>query len=125
VILSPMPENPEEFKLYARDVVRHPLTARLVTISACYGAGLRTYAGEGMVGLAWAFLRAGAHAVIGTLWQADDGATPLIMDRLYAELQAGAPPEAALRSAKLALIHSPSVYRKPLYWGAFQLYAGS
>jgi len=125
VILSPMPGKSEEFKLYARDVVRHPLTARLVTISACYGAGVRTYAGEGMVGLAWAFLRAGAHNVIGTLWQADDGATPLLMDHLYAELQAGAAPEAALRSAKLALIHSPSVYRKPLYWGAFQLYAGS
>jgi CHAT domain-containing protein len=125
VILSPTPQNPEDFKLYARDIVHHPLQARLVTISACYGAGLRTYAGEGLVGLAWAFLRAGAHNVIGALWQADDAATPLLMDRLYGELAAGATPDAALRAAKLSLIHSSSVYRKPFYWGAFQLYAGS
>jgi CHAT domain-containing protein len=63
--------------------------------------------------------------VIGALWQADDAATPLLMDRLYEELQAGATPDAALRTAKLSLIHSSSVYRKPFYWGAFQLYAGS
>jgi CHAT domain-containing protein len=125
VILSPAPQDPEDFKLYARDIVHHPLQARLVTISACYGSGLRTYAGEGLVGLAWAFLRAGAHNVIGALWQADDAATPLLMDRLYGELQAGATPDAALRTAKLSLIHSSSVYRKPLYWAAFQLYAGS
>jgi CHAT domain-containing protein len=125
VILSPAPQDSEDFKLYARDIVHHPLQARLVTISACYGSGLRTYAGEGLVGLAWAFLRAGAHNVIAALWQADDAATPLLMDRLYGELQAGAAPDAALRTAKLSLIHSSSVYRKPFYWGAFQLYAGS
>lgn len=125
VILSPTPNNPDDFKLYARDIVHHPLNARLVTISACYGSGLRAYAGEGLVGLAWAFLRAGAHNVIGALWQADDAATPLLMDRLYGELSAGATPDAALRTAKLSLIHSSSVYRKPLYWAAFQLYAGS
>ena len=125
VILSPASNNPEDFKLYARDIVHHALNARLVTISACYGSGVRTYAGEGLVGLAWAFLRAGAHNVIGALWQVDDAATPLLMDRLYGELSAGATPDAALRTAKLSLIHSSSVFRKPLYWGAFQLYAGS
>jgi CHAT domain-containing protein len=125
VVLSPPPGSPEDFKLYARDIVQHPLHARLVTISACYGSGVRTYAGEGLVGLAWAFLRAGSHNVIGTLWQADDASTPLLMDRLYGELQAGKTPDSALRAAKLSLIHSPGAYRKPFYWGAFQLYAGS
>jgi CHAT domain-containing protein len=125
VVLSPSLRDPEDFKLYARDIVQHPLHARLVTISACYGSGLRTYAGEGLVGLAWAFLRAGSHNVIGALWQADDASTPLLMDRLYSELEAGKRPDAALRAAKLSLIHSPNVYRKPFYWGVFQLYAGS
>jgi len=32
---------------------------------------------------------------------------------------------AALRIAKLSLIHSSSVSRRPLFWGAYQLYAGS
>ena len=125
VILSPPPAEPEDFKLYARDIVRHPLHARLVTISACYGSGLRTYAGEGIVGLAWAFLRAGSHNVIGALWQADDASTPILMDRLYGELAAGKAPDLALRAAKLSLIHSSGVYRKPFYWAVFQLYAGS
>jgi CHAT domain-containing protein len=47
------------------------------------------------------------------------------MDQLYAGLQAGESPDVALRTAKLSLIHSPSVYRKPFYWAPFQLYAGS
>jgi len=86
---------------------------------------VRAYAGEGLVGLAWVFLRAGSHNVIGALWQADDASTPLLMDRLYAELQTGKTPDVALRSAKLSLIRSTSVYRKPFYWAPFQLYAGS
>jgi CHAT domain-containing protein len=125
VILSPPPGDPAGFKLYARDIMRCPLHAELVTISACYGSGLRAYAGEGMVGLSWAFLRAGAHNVIGALWAVNDASTPLLMDRLYGELEAGRTPEEALRNAKLSLIHSPAVYRKPLYWGALQLYTGS
>jgi CHAT domain-containing protein len=125
VVLSPPPGDPENFKLYARDIMRYPLHARLVTISACYGSGLRAYAGEGLVGLSWAFLRAGAHNVIGALWEVNDASTPLLMDKLYGELAAGSSPDAALRAAKLSLIHSPAVYRKPLYWAGFQLYTGS
>jgi CHAT domain-containing protein len=34
-------------------------------------------------------------------------------------------PDAALRSAKLSLIRSTGVPRKPFFWAAFQLYAGS
>jgi CHAT domain-containing protein len=125
VVLSPPSQHPETFKLYARDIMRYPLHAKLVTISACYGSGLRAYAGEGLVGLSWAFLRAGSHNVIGALWEVNDASTPLLMDRLYAELEAGHTPDESLRMAKLSLIHSPGVYRKPLYWGGFQLYAGS
>jgi CHAT domain-containing protein len=124
-VLSPPPGNPDNFKLYARDIMRYPLHARLVTISACYGSGLRSYAGEGLVGLSWAFLRAGAHNVIGALWEVNDASTPLLMGRLYGDLDAGSSPDAALRAAKLSLIHSPAVYRKPLYWAGFQLYTGS
>ncbi len=125
IVLSPPRERSEDFKLYARDIVKQPLNANLVTISTCYSSGARTYAGEGLVGLAWVFLRAGAHNVIGALWQADDASTPLLMDKLYAELQVGKPPDVALRAAKLSLIRSANVYRKPFYWAPFQLYAGS
>jgi len=125
VVLSAEPPHPDHFKLYARDIIRHRLHAQLVTISTCYGSGQRAYAGEGLVGLSWAFLRAGAHNVIAALWEANDASTPLLMDKLYTGLNDGDDPETALRAAKLSLIHSQGVYRKPLYWAAFQLYAGS
>jgi CHAT domain-containing protein len=125
VILSKVPGENDSFKLYARDIIQHPLRADLVTISTCYGAGARAYTGEGLVGLAWAFLRAGAHNVIGALWEVSDASTPLLMDQLYDELKKGRSPEAALRSAKLSLLHSGGVFRKPFYWAPFQLYTGT
>jgi CHAT domain-containing protein/tetratricopeptide (TPR) repeat protein len=125
IVLSPSPEHPDRYKLYARDIVHQGIHADLVTISACKGSGVRAYAGEGLVGLSWAFLRAGSHNVIGALWNVDDAATPQLMDQLYRELRRGDGPDTALRDAKLSLIHSGGVYRKPLYWAAFQLYAGS
>ena len=125
VLLSRTSERPDDFKLYARDIVHLPLHAELVTISTCYGSGIKSYAGEGLVGLSWAFLRAGSHNVIGAMWAVSDASTPLLMDHLYSSLEQGSEPDVALRAAKLALAHSKGVYRKPLYWGAFQLYAGS
>ena len=109
-------------KLYAREVMDIPLTADLVTVSACRGVGLRTYSGEGLVGFAWAFLRAGARHVIAGLWDVNDQSTAALMDVLYRELAAGKPPAAALRAAKLSLIASPGNLRKPYYWAPFQLY---
>ena len=109
-------------KLYAREVMDVPLTADLVTVSACRGVGLRTYSGEGLVGFAWAFLRAGAGHVIAGLWDVNDQSTAALMDVLYRELAAGKPPAAALRAAKLSLIASPGNLRKPYYWAPFQLY---
>jgi CHAT domain-containing protein/Tfp pilus assembly protein PilF len=125
VILSKASAEQDSFKLYARDIIRHPLHAELVTISTCYGAGSRAYTGEGLVGLSWAFLRAGAHNVIGALWEVSDASTPHLMDQLYDELKQGRSPEAALRSAKLSLLHSDGVFRKPFYWAPFQLYTGT
>jgi CHAT domain-containing protein/Flp pilus assembly protein TadD len=124
VILSKASAEEDSFKLYARDIIHHPLHAELVTISTCYGAGSRAYTGEGLVGLSWAFLRAGAHNVIGALWDVSDTSTPRLMDQLYGELKQGRSPEAALRSAKLSLLHSEH-FRKPFYWAPFQLYTGT
>jgi CHAT domain-containing protein len=101
------------------------LRAKLVTISACYGAGTRAYSGEGLVGLSWAFLRAGAHHVIAALWEVNDASTPQLMDALYGELERRPDPVLALRAAKLAMLHSKGVYRRPFYWAAFQVYSGS
>jgi CHAT domain-containing protein len=124
IVLSKSATETDSFKLYARDIVNHHLHADLVTISACYSAGERAYSGEGLVGLAWAFLRAGAHNVIAGLWDVTDASTEQLMDRFYDELDKGATPDAALRAAKLSLLHG-SPFHNPFYWAPFQLYTGS
>jgi len=124
VVLSRATSEEDSFKLYARDIVKQPLRAELVTISTCYGAGSRAYTGEGLVGLSWAFLRAGAHNVIGALWEVSDVSTPALMEQMYQEIGEGKPPESALRDAKLSFLRG-TAYRKPFYWAPFQLYTGS
>jgi CHAT domain-containing protein len=125
IVLSRSSPEDDSFRLYARDIIQRPLHADLVTISACYGAGSRAYSGEGLVGLSWAFLRAGAHNVIGALWDVSDASTPLLMDRMYTEIRNGKRPEEALRLAKLSLLHSDNAFRRPFYWAPFQFYTGS
>ena len=114
------------YKLFARDIVGQHLTARLVTISSCHGAGTRAYSsGEGLVGLAWAFLRAGAEQVIAALWEVDDAATVKLMNHMYARIRRGSDPAVALRDAKRALIHSGTSQQKPRYWAPFVIYGAA
>jgi CHAT domain-containing protein len=128
VILSKEPAS-DTYKLYARDIVTRHLTAELVTISACNGSGTRAYSGEGLVGLSWAFVRAGAHNVIAALWEVSNApSTALLMDSFYKGLSHGQDPATALRDAKLSFLRSSSansVFKKPYYWAPFQLYKGS
>src|SRR5204863_4457571 len=85
--------------LSARDIIGTHLSAELVTVSSCNSAGGRSYAGEGQVGLAWAFLRAGARRVVAAQWNVNDSATPRLMDGMYAALGQGRDPADALREA--------------------------
>lgn len=113
------------YSLSARDVMNVPLRADLVTLSACRSAGARMYSGEGLVGLSWAFLRAGARNVVAGLWDVNDMSTANLMSDFYSRLTRGAAPADALREAKLKLLHSAAATRKPFYWGPFQMYTGS
>lgn len=109
-------------KLYARDVMATSLTADLVTVSACRGAGIRLYSGEGLVGFSWAFLHAGARNVIAGLWDVNDQSTSKLMDALYREIAAGKDAATALHTAKLELVRTNGNLRKPYYWAPFQHY---
>jgi CHAT domain-containing protein len=122
IVLSKSSADENSFKLYARDIIQHPIDAKLVTISACYGNGTRFYAGEGLVGLSWAFLHAGAQRVIGALWEVSDESTPRLMDGLYQGIAEGKSPAVSLHNAKLALLHSQSRFSLPFYWATFQIY---
>jgi CHAT domain-containing protein len=109
------------FRLYARDVAEMPLSADLVTISACRGAGTRALSGEGLVGFAWAFFQAGARNVVTSLWDANDESTTELMGRFYQGVENHRTYATALRDAKLSMLQSK--YRKPYYWAPFQLYS--
>lgn len=122
IVLSP--DKDDSYKLYARDVIKKPIHAEIVIISACYGAGDRTYSGEGLVGLAWAFTRAGAHQVVAALWEAEDAVTPTLMNDFYNELKSGKSAAEALRAAKIKMLHSGSLNARPYYWASLQLYSG-
>lgn len=111
-------------KLSVKEVLSTPVHADLVTISACYSAGARTYQGEGLVGFAWAFLQSGARDVIAGLWDVSDYSSPRLMRDLYAGLAKSESSADALRAAKLQLIRTGK-YANPYYWGAFQLYEGA
>ena len=116
---------PGASKLYARDVADEPLHAELVTISACRSAGERTYAGEGLVGFAWAFLRAGAKRVVAGLWDVDDRSTADLMGQFYAGIAAGRDPADALRRAKLSILSRGGRAAAPYYWAPFELFTAS
>jgi CHAT domain-containing protein len=122
IVLSKDSAQDNSFKLYARVIKDQKLRADLVTISACYSAGERSYSREGLVGLSWAFLAAGAHNVVAALWDVSDASTVQLMDKFYDELNRGASPDAALRTAKLSLLRGRE-FHNPFYWAPFQLYA--
>jgi CHAT domain-containing protein/tetratricopeptide (TPR) repeat protein len=119
IILTPE-KSSGDFRLYARQLAAMKLHADLVTLSACQGAGAKAVPGEGLVGLTWALLSAGAHNVVAGLWNVPDKASAQLMDGFYSSLQKGGTPEQALRSAKLAMLRRKA---PPYYWAAFQLYS--
>jgi CHAT domain-containing protein len=123
IVLSKVAGN--SYKLYAHAIEDVPLQADVVTLSACYSAGSRWYQGEGIVGLGWAFLHAGAHHVVASLWAVDDASTPQLMDDFYGELSQDKPASQALRDAKLNMLHAGGQRRKPYYWASLQVYTGS
>ena len=120
IILSP---HNGGYKLYAREVGDLRLEPDVVTISACRSAGAKAYSGEGLIGFAWAFLEAGARNVVAGIWNVDDAAAPRLMEEFYKQWRAGARPAAALRQAKLKLMREGGAFRKPYYWGPFEVFS--
>lgn len=109
------------YKLYARDIMNMPIRADLVTISACRSAGIRAYAGEGLIGFSWAFLQAGARAVVAGLWDVSDTSTQALMGEFYGGIASRNDTVWAMRRAKLSLLNQPA-YQKPYFWAPFQVY---
>jgi CHAT domain-containing protein/Tfp pilus assembly protein PilF len=100
------------------EVTRLQLNADLVVLSACETGKGRLYAGEGVTGLARAFLYAGSRGVVCSLWAVDDRETATFMAHLYGGLKDGQAAADALRAAKLAMIRAN---KPPVFWAPFIL----
>lgn len=112
-------------RLSAAEVLAGPrLRAELVALSACRSGVSRVLRGDEPLGLVRAFLGAGAHAVLVTLWEVEDEPARLLMEHFYAALtHENAHPAAALRAAQQALRAEPA-YADPAHWAAYVLVEG-
>jgi tetratricopeptide (TPR) repeat protein/CHAT domain-containing protein len=100
------------------EVTNLKLNADLVVLSACRSGQGRLYNGEGVHGLARAFLHAGSKGVVCSLWSVDDKETADFMAAFYGRLKDGRSAADALRETRLDMIHAG---KAPLYWAPFVL----
>ena len=110
----------EDGILRVPDVFNLDLDADLVVLSACQTGLGKLVKGEGMVGLTRSFLYAGSSRIAVSLWEVNDMAIAELMESFYHGMRGGAPPAAALRAAKLAMLASARpAYRHPYFWAPF------
>ena len=109
----------EDFLLTMADVLGAKLHAKLVVLSCCH-SGQGPIKAEGVVGIARAFLGAGARSVIATLWAIDDEATLEFMRHFYGHLVAGKSASKALHQAMKCLRESEQ-YKAVKHWAPFVL----
>ena len=88
----------EEYLLRMSDISKVQLRAKLVVLSCCH-SGRGQITGEGVVGIARAFLGSGARSVLVALWAIDDKATETFMSRFYKHLVRGESASESLHEA--------------------------
>lgn len=114
--------------LEVHEILGMSLNAELVTLSACdtgMGSGYfnELPAGDEFIGLTRAFLLAGSHSVLATLWQVDDRSTVELMEGFYSRLnQSSSANDLATALAQVQRQLRKSVnYKHPFYWAPFVL----
>ena len=95
----------EYYILKMSDVQAVRLRARIVVLSCCH-SGRGEVKSEGVVGIARAFLAAGARSVLVSLWAISDEATMEFMKSFYQCLTGGASASVALHQAMKTLRNS-------------------
>ncbi len=115
----------EDGRLEANEIMGMDLKADLAILSACQSASGRVGAGEGLIGMSWAFFVAGCPTTVVSQWNVDSGSSRQLMVDFHRSLlrqsSSGLPPPTtalALRQAALRLQQS-SLFRHPFYWAPF------
>jgi CHAT domain-containing protein len=115
IALAPSPQD--DGLLTAEEILKLPLKAELVVLSAC-DTGRGRITGDGVIGLSRSLLTAGARNVLVSLWAVPDTPTTALMTEFYRQITAGRGKAQALRQAILALKQQEP---NPLAWAAFTL----
>ena len=124
ILLSPnlggsKPPKKKDFLLTMADVLNAKLEAKLVVLSCCH-SGRGKIKAEGVVGLARAFLGAGARSVIASLWAIDDKATLAFMRHFYEHLVKGQSASKSLHEA-MKMMRESDDFNAVEYWAPFML----
>jgi len=121
------PDARNDGRLEVHEILRLPLQASLVTLSACVtGLGSGYFnalpAGDEFVGLTRAFLLAGSQSVLSTLWEVDDRSTVELMEGFYGQEKTAtaANPAQSLAIIQRGLRRTPE-FSHPFYWAPFVL----
>ena len=109
----------DNYLLTMADVLSVNLRARLVVLSCCH-SGRGKIKAEGVVGIARAFLGAGARSVLVSLWAIDDEATLEFMKNFYQHLREGESSSKALNKAMKSMRESDR-FSAVKYWAPFVL----
>jgi CHAT domain-containing protein len=111
--------------LEARDIsTLHLPNLELVVLSACRTLSSRNSRTGAVAGLAASFLRAGAPAILSTLWDVSDDVTESLLAGFHQRFAAGIPAADALRQAQLDALYPREGHRTaPAAWAAF-IYSG-
>jgi CHAT domain-containing protein len=108
--------------LFAGDIDRLRLpNLELVVLAACETAAGRLARGTGVMSLARAFLYAGAHSVVATLWPIDDKESGSLFLAFHRQWIGGLAPAQALRAAQLEALHAGHAPRE---WAAVVTFVG-
>ena len=111
--------KPQDGFLRTHDIYNLKLPAELVVLSACETGLGKDVTGEGLEGLTRAFMYAGARRVVVSLWNVNDKATAMLMQRFYTEmLRSGKTPAAALRAAQIEMLRTRQ-WQSPYFWAPF------
>ncbi|HXM35417.1 MAG TPA: CHAT domain-containing protein [Pyrinomonadaceae bacterium] len=125
IVLSQSGDNSKEDGLLeAWEVMNLDLNADLVVLSACDTARGRIGAGEGVIGLSWAFFVAGCPTTVVSLWSVESASTTELMLQFHRNLKPltnGPSPISkaeALRLAQMKLLRDKR-YQHPFFWAGF------
>jgi len=122
LVLAPDKDN-EDGILEAYEIMRLNLNADLAVLSACETARGRIGAGEGVVGISWAFFLAGCRSTVVSQWRVHSDSTAKLMAQFYRNIVETTPrikidKSQALRQASLDILRDPR-YGHPFYWASF------